>query len=84
MYLKCISGVKLDEASHIVMSNNENSVVDILIIKDGVDEQMTFFYKANENDGEVITTLCACEDGANELTARIKKNFEQLNYPPPA
>ena len=51
----------------------------MLTIKDDVDEQMALFREENEDDGDVIITLCACENGANGLTATIKKNFDQLN-----
>ena len=79
MCQKCIGGVGLDEASHIVMSNNENQTVVMLTNKHGLDKQMALFREENKDDGDVIITLCACEDGANGLTATIKETFDQLN-----
>ena len=76
---KCINGVDLENATHLVMSNNENQAVDMFEMVTGVDEKMADFRTEHEDAGDVIITLCACENGANGLVATIKGNFNQLN-----
>ena len=79
MCRKCVNGVELEEATHMVMSNNENQAVAMFTVEHGVEHKMEAFRKENESAGDVNITLCACEAGANGLTATIKANFDQLN-----
>ena len=79
MCQKCIGGIGLNEASHIVMSNNENQTVVMLTNKHGLDEQMALFREENKDDDDVIITFCTREGRANGLTATIEENFNQLN-----
>lgn len=80
MCKKCMTGVALVDATHMVMSSNRHHAVTMWIIEHGIDDKMKAFREEHKGAGDVHITLCACEAGANDLIATIKTHFHQWNW----